>query len=207
MRKKDVLVPETALLEAELEREKYKRSYNKTLRGTLYTLIVVAAIAVLVVTLWMPVLQIYGNSMSPTLKEGDMLITFKSSNLKKGDMVAFYYGNKLLVKRYIAGPAQWVNIDQEGNVYVDDELLEENYLLEKAYGDVDIEFPYQVPDGRYFVLGDNRELSVDSRNTILGCPSKEQMVGKIVFRIWPFNRFGVVRNSKPERIEESSEVE
>ncbi len=198
--KKQIVIPDTKLLEEELGREKYKKSYNKTLRSTLYTLVVVAAIAVLVVTLWMPVLQIYGNSMYPNLVEGDMLITIKSGNFQKGDMVAFYYGNKLLVKRYIAGPGQWVNIDEEGNVYVDDELVIEPYVKEKAYGNVDIELPYQVPEGNYFVLGDNRKLSTDSRNTVLGCPAKEYIVGKIVFRVWPLDRFGRVSSDVEDNL-------
>ncbi len=187
-----IIIPDLALLENEFKREKFKKVYNRTLRATINTLVVVAAISVLIVTLWMPVLQIYGNSMSPNLEEGDMLISIKSNDFEKGDMVAFYYGNKLLVKRYIAGPSQWVNIDKEGNVYVDDVLVEEPYVKEKGFGDTNIVLPYQVPDEKYFVLGDNRKVSIDSRNTILGCPSNEQIVGKIVFRVWPFSRIGSV---------------
>lgn len=137
-------LPTVEQLAAELGREKYKRRYKRVLRSTIYTLIVVAAVAVLVATIWMPVLQIYGASMTPTLDEGDIVISVKGSNFAPGDMVAFYMGNKILVKRCIAGPGQWVDIDADGNVYVDGELLDEPYLTEKALGDCDIALPYQV---------------------------------------------------------------
>ena len=180
-------------LTAELEREKYKRRYKRVLRSTIYTLIVVAAAAVLVATIWMPVLQIYGASMVPTLDEGDIVISVKGSDFEPGDLVAFYMGNKILVKRCIAGPGQWVDMDAGGNVYVDDKLLDEPYLTEKALGDCDIEFPYQVPDNRYFCMGDHRSTSVASRSTTVGCVSDEQIVGKIVFRVWPLPNFGMLR--------------
>ena len=186
-------LPSLKQLTAELERVKYKRRYKRVLRSTVYTLIVVAAVAVLVATIWMPVLQIYGASMAPTLDEGDIVITVKGSDFAPGDLVAFYMGNKILVKRCIAGPGQWVDIDADGNVYVDGKLLDEPYLTEKALGDCDIEFPYQVPDNRYFCMGDHRSTSVDSRSTTVGCVSDEQIVGKIVFRVWPMPDFGTLR--------------
>ena len=186
-------LPSLEQLTAELERENYKRRYNRVLRSTIYTLIVVAAVAVLVATIWMPVLQIYGASMAPTLDEGDIVISVKGSDFAPGDLVAFYFGNKILVKRCIAGPRQWVDIDADGNVYVDGELLDEPYLTEKALGDCDIELPYQVPDNRYFCMGDHRSTSVDSRSTTVGCVSDEQIVGKIVFRVWPLPGFGALR--------------
>ncbi len=177
-------------LEGELRRERYKRRYSAVLKSTVYTLITVAAIAVLVATLWMPVLQIYGNSMTPTLTEGDIVLTVKNSDFNQGDIIAFYYGNKLLVKRCIAGPGSWVNIDDDGNVYVDGQLIDEPYVDEKALGDTNIELPYQVPDERWFVLGDHRATSVDSRNSTVGCVSDEQIVGQIVYRVWPLPLFG-----------------
>ena len=179
-------------LEAELKREKYKRRYHSVLRSTIYTLITVAAIAVLVATLWLPVLQIYGSSMTPTLQDGEIIFSVKTADLEPGDIVAFYYNNKILVKRVICGPGDWVNIDEDGTVYVNEVRLKEPYLAEKALGDCNIELPYQVPDGKIFVMGDHRSTSVDSRNTAVGCVAQEQIVGKIIFRIWPLNRIGTV---------------
>ena len=186
-------LPTMEQLTAELDRVKYKRRYKRVLRSTIYTLIIVAAAAVLVATIWMPVLQIYGASMTPTLNEGDIVVSLKGSDFEPGDLVAFYLGNKILVKRCIAGPGQWVDIDADGNVNVDGKLLDEPYLTEKALGDCDLALPYQVPDNRYFCMGDHRSTSVDSRSTTVGCVSDEQIVGKIVFRVWPLPDFGTLR--------------
>lgn len=193
MRKKTVSqLPTTEQLDSELQRVKYKRRYRSVLRSTIYILITVAAIAVLVATLWLPVLQIYGSSMTPTLQDGEILFTVKTSDFSQGDILAFYYNNKILVKRVICGPGDWVDIDTDGTVYVNGKALEEPYLEEKAFGDTDIELPYQVPDGKIFVMGDHRSTSVDSRNTAVGCVAQEQIVGKIIFRVWPLNRLGAV---------------
>ena len=142
-------------------------------------------------TLWLPVLQIYGSSMTPTLQDGEIVFTVKTSDLEHGDVIAFYYNNKILVKRVIAGPGDWVDIQEDGTVSVNDMLLEEPYLVEKAFGDADIELPYQVPEEKFFVMGDHRTTSVDSRHTTVGCVAQEQIVGRIIFRIWPLERVGV----------------
>lgn len=193
IRKEPVDYPSVEQLEAELKRVKYRSRYRAVLRSTLYMLIVVAAVAVLVATIWMPVLQIYGGSMTPTLSEGDIVVSIKGSDFEPGDLVAFYLGNKILVKRCIAGPGQWVDIDEDGNVSVDGKLLEEPYLTEKSLGGSNIELPYQVPDNRYFCMGDHRSTSVDSRHKEVGCVSEEQIVGKIVFRVFPFGGFGKLK--------------
>lgn len=180
-------------LEAERARLQYRKRYYRILRSTLSTLITVAAVAVLVATLWMPVLKIYGASMSPTLTDGEIILSRKTSKFVPGDIVAFYYNNKILVKRVIGRAGDWIDIDEEGTVYVNQIELKEPYLTEKALGECDIELPYQVPDGRIFVMGDHRSVSVDSRSSAIGCISQEQIVGRITFRIWPLKRLGVLK--------------
>lgn len=185
-------LPSVEQLENELRRERYRRNYNRVLRSTLFTLISVAAVAILIAMLFMPVLQIYGTSMSPCLEDGEIVVTVKRGDFQQGDVISFYYNNKILVKRIIAFPGDWVNIDQEGNVFVNGKQLEEPYLADKAYGDVNIQLPYQVPDGKLFVMGDHRSTSADSRNTAVGCVAEEQIVGKMLLRVWPLSAFGTI---------------
>ena len=193
MKKKNIKeIPTVVELEQELQREKYKKRYQSVLKSTTYSLITVAAVAVLVATLWMPVLQIYGSSMTPTLENGNIVVSIKTKKFETGEVVAFYYNNKILVKRVIAGPGDWVNLDEQGNVYVNGDLIEEPYLEEKAKGDCNIELPYQVPESQYFVMGDHRSVSVDSRNSSIGCVANEQIVGKIVFNLWPITDIGMI---------------
>lgn len=190
-KKKELQIPDSSLLEAELNRIKYKRRYKVVLRSTIYTLITVAAVAILVATLWLPVFQIYGSSMTPTLENGDIVASFKAESFKPGDVIAFYYNNKILVKRVIASAGEWVDIDQEGNVYVNGKMLDEPYIKEKDFGECNIELPYQVPESRIFVMGDHRSVSIDSRHTSVGCVSEEQIVGKLKLRVWPLDSIGV----------------
>lgn len=191
--KKTISVPSSAELRQELNRVRYKRRYRTVLKSTLYTLITVAAVAVLIATLWLPVLQIYGSSMTPTMHNGDIVFSLKSDDFQQGDVLAFYYNNKILIKRVIAGPADWVDMDEDGTTYVNGTVLDEPYVSEKALGDTNIELPYQVPDGKIFVMGDHRSTSVDSRNTAVGCVAQEQVVGKIIFRIWPLDQIGPIQ--------------
>jgi signal peptidase I len=177
-------------LERELKRERYKVRYRQTLKSTVFALVTVAAVAILVATLWLPVLQIYGDSMSPTLNRGEVVVSVKGKNVKQGDIIAFYYNNKILVKRVIAGPGDWVNIDADGTVYVNEEPLQEDYLKEKSLGECDITLPYQVPESRYFVMGDHRSTSVDSRSSSIGSVSQDQIVGKLALRVWPLGSLG-----------------
>lgn len=184
--------PQISDIEKELKRERYRQRYKVSLKNTVFTLVTVAAIAVLVATLWLPVLQIYGGSMSPTLEDGQIVVSTTVNKLESGDIIAFYYNNKVLVKRVIAGAGQWVNIDADGNVFINDAYLNEPYLGKRALGNTDIEYPYQVPEGKIFVMGDERETSIDSRTSTVGCIDREQIIGKIVFRVWPMDKFGAV---------------
>lgn len=167
-----------------------RQRYIWSLKTTVYAMLAVAAVAVLVAVLLLPVLEIYGVSMNPTLYEGDFVISVRGGKMETGDLVAFYYNNKILVKRVIGQAGQWIDIAEDGTVYVDSVKIEEPYLKEKAFGECDIDLPYQVPENRVFVMGDNREASVDSRSTSIGCVAVEQLVGKIVFRVWPLSEFG-----------------
>ena len=185
-------LPSVEELMRERTHERYRIRYRRALRSTITTIITVAAIAVIVSYLLMPVLRIYGHSMTPTMHDGNIVLTVRSSNFTKGDVVAFYYNNKILVKRVIANAGEWVNIDEDGNVFINDVPIDEPYITEKALGDCNITLPYQVPDGKIFVMGDHRATSSDSRNTAVGCVAQEQVVGRVVFRVWPFDRIGLI---------------
>ncbi len=190
--KKPIEIPSPEQIEAERNRLKYKDRRGSVVRSTISVLIVVAAIAVLIATLWMPVFQIYGSSMSPTLSDGQIVVAVKGGKYRTGDVCALWSGNKLLIKRVIAGPGSWVDIDGDGNVYVDGKLLDEPYLEEKALGDTDLVYPYQVGESKYFVMGDNRSASQDSRLSQVGCIPDEYIVGRILFCVWPLSDFGKI---------------
>ena len=185
--------PATPELKSAVKRDKYLHRFKTTVRSTFLSLVVVAAVAVLVAVLLLPILRIYGKSMNGTLDSGDIVLSVKSTHFETGDVIAFYYNNNILVKRVIANPGDWVDIDNDGNVYVNNVKLEEPYLQEKAFGETNIELPYQVPEGKIFVMGDNRSVSIDSRHSSIGCVSDEQIVGKIVYRVWPLTTIGRVQ--------------
>lgn len=185
-------LPTADQLLAEMKRVRYKRKFRKTVIGTLSSLIVVAAVAVLVSMLFLPVLRVTGTSMTPTLYNDEMVICSKRSNYKRGDMIAFYYNNKILLKRVIGLPGDWIEIAEDGTVFVNGEEIDEPYVDEKAYGECDIEFPYQVPESRIFVMGDHRSTSVDSRTVKVGCIAEEYIIGRLIFRLWPWEAIGVL---------------
>jgi len=181
--------PRLDALKKELNRERYKRRFRRVLRSTVDALIVVAAVAAIIATLVLPVLQIAGTSMEPTLKDGDIVLLAKSGRLKGGDLCAFYYSNKILIKRVIATPGDYIWIESDGTVFVNGQELEEPYIAEKSLGECDVTFPYQVPENAYFMMGDQRETSVDSRSSVIGCISKENTIGKILCKFWPLSEF------------------
>ncbi len=189
---KNVAVP--SLSEIQTERKRIRRGtyYRQALRGTVSVLLVVAAVAVLITTLFLPILQISGDSMSPTLEHDEVVVLLKTKKFERGDLIGFYYQGKILLKRVIALPEDEVAIDVDGNVYINGELLEEPYVTDKGLGDCDLEFPYKVPGTGYFVLGDQRSNSVDSRNSVVGAIEREDIIGKVFIRVWPFSDFGFV---------------
>ena len=186
--KDEVSLPSKDQVETERKRYRRQKAYGKALRGTIYVLTIVAAVAVLVATLILPVLQIEGTSMEPTLSNGDIVLLAKTTRFDRGELCGFTWNNKLLIKRVIALPGDWIEIDTDGTVYLNGEKLEEPYIDRKALGECDLTFPFQVPAEQYFVIGDMRESSIDSRNTVIGCIPKDQIVGKVFFRVWPFKR-------------------
>ena len=186
-------LPDTGTVKEAYERASYMSRLKDSIISTVNILIVVAAVAILVAMLFLPVLRIYGQSMNATLHSGELVISVKGAKFETGDVIAFYYNNNVLVKRVIANSGDWVDIDLQGNVYVNSQKIDEPYLDgNKAFGEPDIDFPYQVPDERVFVLGDNRAVSIDSRHLAVGCVTSEQIVGKIVFRIWPLTKLGPI---------------
>ena len=186
-------IPSVELLEAELNRSKYQKRFRSVLLSTFFSLLVVAAIAVIVAVLVMPILQITGTSMTDTLNDGDLVVTLKSKQYKTGDVIGFYINNGILVKRVIATSGDWVDIDPDGTVHVNGTPLDEPYVSEKAFGECNITLPYQVPEGKCFVMGDHRETSIDSRNTAVGCIGNDLVIGKLLVRVWPMRDFGVIR--------------
>lgn len=186
-------IPPLELLQKELKRERYRHRFQRLLRSTVNALIVVAAVAALVATLLLPVLQIAGTSMEPSLNDGDIVLLVKTNELKTGDLCAFYYSNKILIKRVIGIPGDYIGIEADGTVYLNGVPLDEPYVSEKALGECDVEFPYQVPENNYFVMGDHRETSIDSRSSVIGCIAEDQLIGRIFCKIWPLTEFSFMK--------------
>ena len=182
-------LPKLEELKKELQRELYKRRFRRLLRSTIDSLIVVAAVAAIVATLIFPVLQIAGTSMEPNLNDGDIVLLAKTNKLETGDLCAFYYSNKILIKRVIATPGDYLWIESDGTVFVNGQELDEPYVQEKALGECDVEFPYQVPENAFFMMGDQRETSIDSRSSVIGCIATDHTIGKIMCKFWPIKEF------------------
>ena len=181
--------PQLDILQRELKRERYKRRFRRLLRSTVNALIVVAAIAALIATLVLPVLQIAGTSMEPNLNDGDIVLLVKTGKLETGDLCAFYFSNKILIKRIIGTPGDYIWIEEDGTVFLNGAAMDEPYLSEKSLGECDVEFPYQVPENSYFMMGDHRQTSIDSRSSVIGCIASDQIIGKIICRLWPLSEF------------------
>lgn len=186
--------PSLDILKSELKRERYKRRFRRLLRSTINALVVVAAVAALVATLMLPVLEIAGTSMEPSLNDGDIVVLVKTDKIERGDLCAFYFSNKILIKRIIGIPGDYIWIDREGTVFVNNEELYEPYVTEKSLGECDIEFPYQVTENNYFMMGDHRDTSIDSRSSIIGCIAEDQIIGKIICKVWPLSEFELIMN-------------
>ena len=182
-------LPQLEMLEKEVKREQYRRRFKRLLRSTTNALIVVAAVAALIATLLLPVLEIAGTSMEPSLNDGDIVLLVKTDKLETGDLCAFYYSNKILIKRIIAVPGDYIWIESDGTVFLNGNELDEPYVSEKSLGECDVEFPYQVPENAYFMMGDHRETSIDSRSTVIGCVAQDQIIGKILCKFWPLKEF------------------
>lgn len=190
---KEVAIPSLEQVKREREKLKYQKEYRRTIKHVLGVLLVAAAVSVLLATVFFPILRVSGVSMEPTLEDGQVIVLEKSGKFKTGDLIGFYYKNKILLKRVIGQAGDYIDIDADGNVYVNDEKLDEPYLKDQALGECDINLPYQVPDGKIFVMGDHRSKSIDSRSKLVGCVSDEQVVGRVVFRLWPLKSIGFLK--------------
>ena len=183
--------PTIEQIEEELNRREGGQELKKAVFGTVKNLIVIAAAAVLVANLLISVLLVSRSSMNPTLTDGEVVIALRWVKVNPGDIVAFHYNNKILLKRVIAKEGDLVDIGEDGTVYVNSEALEEPYLAEKSLGDCDIELPYEVPVGCLFVMGDHRSTSADSRIKEIGAIGSEYIIGKVFMRVWPLTKIGL----------------
>lgn len=183
--RQQVSLPSPEQVSRAYQQDQYRKRYKRAFISTLSVLAVIAAVAVLVSTLFLPVIQVSGNSMEPTLSDGDVLVLLKSKRYERSQLCCISWQNKMLLKRIIGLPGDVVSIDTQGNVTVNGALLDEPYVSDKTLGECDVTFPCQVPEGKVFVLGDHRSTSIDSRSSEIGCVDQDQIVGFVLFQVWP----------------------
>ena len=184
--------PSAEQIGALLRRVQRRREIFRSIGNILGVLVVIAAAVTLVFSLWLPALQVQRGSMAPTLNDGEVVVFITTGAVGRGDIVAFHNGNQILVKRVVAVAGDVVDIGGDGAVLLNGARLDEPYVSELSAGERTTELPCKVPDNQFFVLGDHRQTSIDSRNADIGTVRQDQIIGKALLRIWPLNAVGLI---------------